>query len=69
MLSAAERIVLRRAIEAGGFVSERDLNDTQTKTAKGLVVRQMLKAAGKETDGTLVYQITPEGRSQYKGGL
>lgn len=69
MLSAAERIVLRKAINCGGFVSERDLNDTQTKTAKHLVVRQMLTPAGQETDRTAVYRITPAGRSRYRGGL
>ena len=69
MLSAAERIVLRKALEASGFVSERDLNDTQTKTAKNLVVRQMLKMAGQETDRTAVYQITAEGRARYRSGI
>lgn len=69
MLSAAERVVLRMAINAGGFVSERDLNDTQTKVAKNLVARGLLKAAGQETDRTAVYQITPEGRSSYRSGL
>ena len=64
MITAAERIVLRIAAEEAGFVSERDLNRTQIKVARALVVRGMLRRAGAEPDSTAVYGITDQGRAK-----
>lgn len=69
MLSAAERVVLGTAIRSGGFVSERDLNNTQVRTARMLVPQGLLSGAGYETDRTPVYQVTAEGRERYEGGI
>ncbi len=68
MLSAAERVVLGKAT-AGGFISERDLNHSQTRTAENLIARKLLTVSGKETDGTKVYGITGLGRQAYGARL
>lgn len=65
MLSAGERIILRRAIDGAGFVSERDLNRSQITLAGMLVNRGLLRTAGQEPDRTKVYGITDEGRQAF----
>lgn len=63
MLSAADRVILGKA--AGGFVSDRDLNHSQIKTARMLLDRGLLASAGQEPDRTQVYRMTDEGRTAY----
>lgn len=67
MLSAAERVVMNKA--RCGFVSERDLNQSQIRTAKELLHRGLLVGAGQEPDRTKVYRLTPKGDQEYAGGL
>lgn len=69
MLSAADRVILRIGLDGTGFVSGKDLNNSQLKLAKELVVRQMLSRAGNEPDGTLVYRLTDRGREAYEARL
>lgn len=69
MLSAGERIILRRAIDGAGFVSERDLNRSQIKVAGDLVARGLMRQAGQEPDRTKVYGITDQGRAAYGRAL
>lgn len=66
LLTATERVVLRIPIE-DGFVSESELNPTQIKTARDLLGRKMLSAAGTEPDGTKVYKATASGVGAFKG--
>lgn len=62
-LTAAERVVLRKALDGTGFVSESELNQSQAEVARRLVRVCMLLNAGKEPDNTPVYRITPKGRA------
>lgn len=64
MLSAADRVVLGKAI-GSGFVSERDLNRSQIRLAATLASRGLLRPAGQEPDRTKVYGLTDEGRAAY----
>lgn len=61
VLSAADRVVMRIALDGTGFVSESELNPSQIGTARDLFRRGLLKNAGKEPDGTKVYRPGPSG--------
>lgn len=69
MLSAADRVVLRAALDGTGFVSGKDLSNSQLKLARELVARKLLSRAGQEPDGTAVYQITERGQHGYESGI
>lgn len=62
MLSAADRVILGKAM-GSGFVSERDLNRSQIRLAATLASRGLLRPAGQEPDRTKVYGITDKGRA------
>lgn len=68
MLSAAERVIVGKAV-GSGFVSEHDLTNAQVKVARYLVLRGYLEGAGAESDGAAVYKATDRGRLIYEGGL
>lgn len=68
MLSAIDRVILAKAL-ATGFVSDRELTETQTRHAPTLIARKLLSSGGREGDGTQVYRITQQGRQAYGARL
>lgn len=64
-MNAAERIVMRIAIEPPGFLSERELDRSQLGVARRMARNGLLRRAGQEPDGTKVYQPTEQGRTQF----